>query len=421
MSFKIIVIDDEKPIRDTLKGVLEDEGYVVLTSPDGNEGLRLTREQIPDCVLLDIWMPGLDGIAVLEKLKEELPQIPVIIMSGHGTIETAVKATKMGAFDFIEKPISLEKLILLVNNAISYYKILNENIFLRKRLEKDLVLVSHSLKMQKVMSHIESLSKSDMSIMLLGEDGTGKSFLARLIHNQSDRKKNSFIEFDAMLPESDAEFKEAIGLAYGGTLFIKNFNYLNQLKQLMLIENKNNIRYVLATSADLEYFVTKDNAFKNFVYNINATRIVVPPLRERKDDIKYFINYYVKYFSKIYNKNIRFSDEAINVLEKYSWEGNIKELKNFVEHIFITFQTEVVTHNDLPDYIMRNCKVSIITEKLFQHNLLSEAQKYFEKEFIKSKLIESCGNIKKTSEILGLEQSELLQKVTEHNLKEYVR
>lgn len=419
MNTKIAVVDDEAAIRNTLKGVLEDEGYNVLTAEDGTTGLRLIRENIPDCVLLDIWMPGLDGIEVLNKLKEELPQIPVIIMSGHGTIETAVKATKTGAFDFIEKPISLEKLLLLINNAVNYYKILNENLYLKKQIEKDEEVIAYSPRMQKLLSQLSSLAKSNMSIILSGEEGTGKSFYARFIHNYSQRAMNSFIDFNATLSSDVKTFREKIILASEGTLYIKNFTHLSEEFQKLILQNKEKLRMIFSTSIIGEDVIK--SVSKDFLFNLNATHISIPNLNERKEDIPYFIQFFTQKFSKIYTKKIRFSDEAMKVLTNYQWHGNIKELKNLVEHIFLTFSSEVVTHRDLPDYIVRNCKLSLISEQLFQHNLLSEAQKSFEKEFIKIKLIESCGNLKKTSEITGVEQSELQKKIKFYNLSNYVK
>lgn len=421
MIKKIIVIDDEAAIRNSLKGVLEDEGFRVFLAENGKEGLRSIRENIPDCVLLDIWMPGMDGIQVLEKLKEELPQIPVIIMSGHGTIETAVKATKMGAYDFIEKPISLEKLILLINNAINYHKILNENIYLKKQIEKETDLIINSPKMLKIISHLDALAKSDMTIILYGEEGTGKTFLARYIHSVSEKGKEHFVEFDAALSKDFNSVTEKIHLSIDGTLFIKNFLKLTEEMQNIILKNKDKIRLILSDSELISEAVPNGNISKNFLFSINATSILVPALRERKEDIPNFINYYSEKFSKIYNKKISFSNDALKTLEKYEWHGNIKELKNFVEHIFITFKASVVTHRDLPEYILTNCKLSEIKEMLFQHNLLSEAQKSFEKEFLKVKLIEACGNLKKTAEIIGIEQPLLKEKVKEHNLIDYVK
>ncbi len=420
MKSKIVVIDDENAIRNSLKGVLEDEGFTVFTAENGQEGIRMVRENIPDCVLLDIWMPGMDGIEVLERLKEELPQIPVIIMSGHGTIETAVRATKIGAFDFIEKPISLEKLILLLNNAINYYKILNENIYLKKQVEKKVSIIALSPASKKLISQLEALAKSDMNVILTGEEGTGKTFYARYLHTAA-KLTGKFVEVDAATAVDNKNIIEKIRLAFEGTLFLKNFTLLNNANQNLILQHKDKMKLVFSTTEEIEMAIKSEKIQKSFVFGVNATTIIVPPLRERKEDIPHFITYYCEQFSRIYNKNIRFSNEALKILEKYEWQGNIKELKNFVEHIFITFKATVVTHKDLPDYIMRNCKLSVVSEKLFQHNLLSEALNSFEKEFLKAKLIETCGNIKKTAEITGTDKEQLKKKIAEHKLTEYVR
>lgn len=421
MRAKIIVIDDEAAIRNSLKGVLEDEGFIVITADSGNDGLRKIRENIPDCVLLDIWMPKMDGIEVLEKLKEELPMIPVIIMSGHGTIETAVKATKIGAFDFVEKPPVLEKLILLINNAINYYKAINENKYLKKEQEKDLQVITRSPKVQKILSQIEALANSKMTVIFIGEEGTGKSFFAQLLHNSIRSPHGRFIELNALQNYDKTSFAEKMSLALGGTLYVKNFTHLTEEARNYILSKLEELRLVFSTTKSIDEDVRNGEISKTFLFNINATYLSIPPIRERKEDIPLFVDFFTNKFSIIYNKRIRFSDEALKTLVNYQWIGNIKELKNFIEHIFITFDAEVVTHRDLPDYIMRNCKLSIISEKLFQHNLLSEAMKLFEKEFIKIKLIESCGSVKKTAEIIGIPQKICLEKIKEYQLLEYVK
>lgn len=421
MKSKIAVIDDERPIRETLKGVLEDEGFQVFTAEEGRSGLRMVRENIPDAVLLDIWMPGIDGIEVLEKLKEELPQIPVIIMSGHGTIETAVKATKMGAFDFIEKPISLDRLILLLNNAIGYYRLLNENIYLKENISKDTEFITKSPKMLKVIEDFRALAKSRMSVILIGEEGTGKSFLAKFIHANSDNKNERFMELNCAIPgNSDTHvLKEKLSHAGNGTLYLREFTHLPHESQNLLLKHAGEVRLIFSASADFSDDIKTGRLLPAFFYAVSGVTVNIPPLRERREDIREFIGHFVKLLSKQYSKDLKFSDQALEILEKYQWTGNIKEMKNFIEHMLITSKTNLITHKDLPDYILRNCKISSMEEELFHHNLLSQAKKLFEKEFIKLKLVETCGNVKKAAEILGIKESHLIKKIEHYSLKDY--
>lgn len=418
---KIVVIDDEKPIRDSLKGVLEDDGYEVITVDDGINGLRTVREVIPDVVLLDIWMPQKDGIEVLKEIKEELPQIPIIIMSGHGNIETAVKATKMGAYDFIEKPISLDRLTLLVQNAIKYHKLLYENIYLKEQLKSDVEIIAQSPSMKKIIDQLNELAKTDMTVVLVGEEGTGKEFLAKYIHHISDRKNENFIEINT-LDENDLDLKnikEKLDIAINGTVHVKEFTLLSSKTIKLTFYQK--VRVILSTSENIEKCIQNNTISPKFIYNLNSVIINVPPLRERREDIKPLLLHFLKKFSAKHGKKLQFTQQSIEILEKYSWPGNIKELKNLVEHMVITTKTSVILHKDLPDYVLRNCQVSSLEEELFQHNLLRQAKRVFEREFIKHKLIEASGNTKKTSEILGISEKNLLKLIHFFNLNDYVR
>jgi two-component system nitrogen regulation response regulator NtrX len=423
MNSKIVVIDDESPIRKTLTGVLEDEGFQVFAAEEGVMGLRMVRENIPDAVLLDIWMPGMDGIEVLERLKEELPQIPVIIMSGHGTIETAVRATKIGAFDFIEKPISLDRLILLINNAIAYYRLLTENTYLKEKMSQNMELITKSPKIQKLFDEIKALSKSQMTVILLGEEGTGKSFLAKFIHANSENRKESFIELNCAIPGNNTHsvLMENISIARDGTLYLREFPRLTHESQNLLLKHMAETRLIFSASSDFSDEIKNGSLLSTFFYSINGVSVNIPSLKDRREDINEFIGYFTKLLSVRYLRELKFSDEALVILKKYQWPGNIKEIKNFVEHMLITSKTDIVTHKDLPDYILRNCQISTLEEELFHHNLLSQAKKLFEKEFIKLNLVETCGNVKKSAEILGLKESHLIKKIEHYLLQEYVR
>ncbi len=417
--YKILVIDDEKPIRESLRGVLEDEGYKVFTAEDGLSGIKMVREIIPDVVLLDIWMPGKDGVETLKEIKEELPQIPVIMMSGHGNIETAVKTTKIGAYDFIEKPISLDRLVLLIENAIKYQKLLYENRYLKEQLKKDSTIIAESPKMKKLMDELNSVLRTDLTIVLLGEEGTGKEFLAKIIHNASNRGGN-FVEvncFNQWHLKTTTLF-EKVYLAKNGTLYVKDFKNLTIEAQEIILNHIKDYRLILSC---IDYHLNPKKEPMKILHNISNIILNVPPLRERKEDIRPLLLHFIDNFSENYNKRLNFSRQSLEILEKYNWPGNIKELKNFVEQMYITSKTETILQKDLPEYILMNGKLSNILDELFHHNLLKEAKRTFEREFIKHKLIETSGNIKKTSEIIGIPERHLLKMIKFYFLESYVR
>lgn len=417
--YKILVIDDERPIRDSLKGVLEDEGYKVFTAEDGISGIKSVREIVPDVVLLDIWMPGKDGVEALKEIKEELPQIPVIMMSGHGNIETAVKTTKIGAYDFIEKPISLDRLTLLIENAIKYQKLLYENRYLKEQLKKDTTIIAESPKMKKLVDELNIVIRSNVTLVLLGEEGTGKEFLAKIIHNTSNKDGN-FVEINCynQWHLKTHNLLEKVFLAKNGTLYIKDFKNLTVEAQEIILSNINDFRLILSCT---DYHINPKNSPMKILHNASNIILNVPPLRERREDIKPLLLHFIEYFADNYNKKLNFSKQSLEILEKYSWPGNIKELKNFVEQMYITSKTTTILQKDLPEYILMNGNLTTILDELFHHNLLKEAKRSFEREFIKHKLIETSGNIKKTSEIIGISEKNLLKMIKIFSLERYVK
>lgn len=417
--YKILVIDDERPIRDSLKGVLEDEGYKVFTAEDGFSGIKSVREIVPDVVLLDIWMPGKDGVEALKEIKEELPQIPVIMMSGHGNIETAVKTTKIGAYDFIEKPISLDRLTLLIENAIKYQKLLYENRYLKEQLKKDTTIIAESPKMKKLVDELNIVIRSNMTVVFLGEEGTGKEFLAKIIHNTSNKDGN-FVEINCynQWHLKTHNLLEKVFLAKNGTLYIKDFKNLTVEAQEIILSNINDFRLILSCT---DYHINPKNSPMKILHNASNVILNVPPLRERREDIKPLLLHFIEYFADNYNKKLNFSKQSLEILEKYSWPGNIKELKNFVEQMYITSKTTTILQKDLPEYILMNGNLTTILDELFHHNLLKEAKRSFEREFIKYKLIETSGNIKKTSEIIGISEKNLLKMIKIFSLERYVK
>lgn len=423
MKRKIAVIDDEAPIRESLKGVLEDEGFEVIIAEDGESGIRLVRENIPDLVLLDIWMKGIDGIEVLKRLKEELPFIPVIIMSGHGTIDIAVNATKLGAYDFIEKPISLERLFLLIENALKYYELLNENLYLKEKITKDLTIISRSEKILKIVEDLKSLKTTNKTILFLGEEGVGKSFFAKYYHNLKGNDEKDFVEINLNIPdEKDWQLiSKYAGKKKNQTVYITEFQNLSKEAQNIVFNLREDISFIFSSSSDIQKDIQSGKILTRFYFGMEIISFFIPPLRERKEDIEPFIDFYSSIFLKQYGKKIKFTKEALDIIYRYSWNGNLKELKNFLEYEFITSKTDIVTYRDLPDYIKLNCKISLIEEDIFKHNLLLEAKRLFEREFIKVRLSETCGDIKRASEIMGIKEDLLRSKIKHYGLDEIIR
>jgi two-component system nitrogen regulation response regulator NtrX len=453
MARTILIVDDEESILQSLEGILTDEGFDVICADSGAGALERIGEVMPDLVLLDIWMPDLDGIQTLMKIKENSPHLKVVMMSGHGTIETAVKATKLGAYDFIEKPLSLEKVLLSVNNAMEYFR-LEEEINLLKEKQKDRYRISGNSKaMEHLKEQIRIVSPTNAWVLISGENGTGKELVAHTIHRLSKRSHNPMIEVNcAAIPEELIESelfghekgaftgaatmkKGKFDLAHEGTLFLDEIGDMSlkaQSKTLRILQEQKfervggsrtihvDVRVIAATNKDLEAEIEKGTFREDLYFRLNVIPIRVPPLRERLEDIPDLIDEFLKEISLTTNLETKdFSEEAIEVLKRYPWPGNVRELKNLVERLLIMTPGKNIEASHVPPPFNRESLSEEDMEAALMTNSFREAKSLFEKAFIERKLREFSGNISQTAEAIGIERSNLHKKIKAFGLEDF--
>jgi two-component system nitrogen regulation response regulator NtrX len=441
----VLVVDDEEGIRESLSGIFEDEGCIIVTANSGEEALNLLKEQNPDLVLLDIWLPGIDGIKTLEKIKALKPDIPVIMISGHGNIELAVKATRFGAYDFLEKPLSLDRVLLVSKRALERRNLEIENKAFKEDLTRRYRLVGNSPKIELLREQITMAAQSNSRVLIMGESGSGKELVARLLHENSKSAGNPFIEVNcAAIPQELIEselfghekgsftgaFESKKGkfeLADEGTLFLDEVGDMSssaQSKVLRIIETqefqrvggskniKVDVRIISATNKDLKEEVKKGNFREDLLYRLNVIPIVVPPLRERKEDIPLLVDHLLESFAGEYGKKAKkITPEALAVLEAYDWPGNIRELRNVIERLVIMTPSDTI----MPKNILM---AEPTRQDYLSYRTLKEARDAFEKDFITKRLEENNWNISKTAEILQMERSNLHKKIKAYNIKE---
>ena len=439
----ILVVDDESEIRESLKGVLEDEGYKTSVAESGEACLEQLRKREVDVVLLDIWLPGIDGLETLQKIRE-LDKLPEVIMiSGHGTIETAVRATKLGAYDFLEKPLSLDKTLILIKNAIEAKRLRLENTELKKQLQFKSVIVGDSVPMKALRQQIGLMAPTNGRVLIYGESGTGKELVAHAIHAQSPRKEETFVEVNcAAIPEdlieselfghlkgsfqgATADKEGKFQKANSGTLFLDEVGDMSlktQSKVLRTLDEQRfapvgsdepitvDVRVIASTNKDLEEEISKGNFREDLFYRLNVIPFVVPPLRERKEDIPLLARYFLKEFASTYGRRPReISDEAIEALMRYSWPGNVRELRNVIERIVIMNPTTSrFERKHLPPLVYRNGGRRAAHPEF---STLHQARDAYERDYILKKLDENHGNVTRTAEVLGLERSHLYRKM----------
>ena len=441
----ILIVDDEEGIRESLSGILEDEGYDILTADSGEEAVRILRETSPDLIFLDIWLTGMDGIKTLQEIKAMKPDVPVIMISGHGSIELAVKATQTGAYDFLEKPLSLERVLLVSKRAIEKRTLERENIALKENLTRKWKLVGESQKIRDLREQMEMAARSNSRVLIFGESGTGKEVAARLLHEKSPRDGKPFVEVNcAAIPQELIEselfghekgsftgaFEKKNGkfeLADGGTLFLDEIGDMSlqtQAKVLRVIEtqefqrvggNKNinvDVRIIAATNKDLREEVKKGNFREDLFFRLNVIPLFVPPLRERKEDIPLLVEYFLDSLSAEYGKPPRkILPEALKYLQSYGWPGNVRELKNVIERLVIMTPSNIIDAKNL--FI----PVEHDGADYFQYKTLKDARDAFEKDYIAKKLEENNWNISRTAEILDVERSNLHRKIKAYEIK----
>jgi two-component system nitrogen regulation response regulator NtrX len=446
----ILAVDDEATILQSLSGILSDEGFEVLTASNGYEALKIIEEESPDLVLLDIWMPGMDGIATLQEIKRTNPFLQVIIISGHGTIETAVKATKLGAYDFIEKPLSIEKIVVTINNALSFRQLEEENRFLRKKTLEKHSITGNSPPIQALKKQLAVVAPTNAWILITGENGTGKELVARTVHQMSHRAEKPLIDVNcAAIPEELIEselfghekgaFTGATGkkrgkfeIANGGTIFLDEIGDMSlktQAKILRILQEQKfervggtrtltvDVRVIAASNKDLEKEIQKGTFRDDLYYRLNVIPIEVPPLRNRVDDIPLLVETFLKEFHKDGCGDLKtMTPEAIEHLKAYPWPGNVRELKNLVERVAIMTERHVIDEEDIPTSY--KCGDMILPDPdILEAESLKEAKKEFEKAFIMRKLAENENNISQTADSIGIERSHLHKKIKSFGLK----
>ncbi|MFZ2197799.1 MAG: sigma-54 dependent transcriptional regulator [Thermodesulfovibrionales bacterium] len=440
----VMIVDDEEGIRETLSGILEDEGYESITASSGEEAVKKAKEITPDVVLLDVWLPGMDGLATLQELKGAHPSVPVIIISGHANIEIAVKATRMGAYDLLEKPLSIEKVLLAVVRALEKRGLELENRMLRENLLKKCRMIGESAKIKQLKEQITMAAQSNSRVMILGESGSGKELVAQLLHETSSRSGGPFIEVNcAAIPQELIEselfghergsftgaFERKKGkfeLADNGTLFLDEIGDMSlqtQAKVLRVLETqefqrvggskniKVDVRIISATNKDLAEEVKKGNFREDLYFRLNVIPIKVPSLRERLEDIPELVDNFLDIFAAEYGQQKKeITEDAVKMLQKHPWPGNIRELKNVLERLVIMTPSKTITAADMflpespgSDY--------------FSFSTLRDARDAFEKDFIIKKLDENAWNISKTAEVLDMERSNLHRKIKAYDIK----
>jgi two-component system nitrogen regulation response regulator NtrX len=438
----VLIVDDEPGIRQSLKGVLEDEGYKTFAVSSAEACLDEIEKHSFDVILLDIWLPGMDGLEALEKIKQNEDGPEVIMISGHGTIETAVRATKLGAFDFLEKPLSLEKTLILLKNAVEARRLREENREFKRQLQAKGVIVGNSIPMKALRQQIALMAPTNGRVLIYGESGTGKELVALAIHVQSLRKDEMFVELNcAAIPEDLIESElfghhkgsfagaehDKVGKfqkADGGTLFLDEVGDMSlktQSKVLRTLDEQRftpvggdepvtvDARVIAATNKDLDDEISKGNFREDLFYRLNVVPFHVPPLRERREDIPQLALHFLKEFSSAYSRRAReLSDDAIDTLMRYSWPGNVRELRNVIERMVIMNPAVIkLDRKHLPPLVYRNGS----RRSLSEFSTLHQARAAYERDYILKKLDENHGNISRTAELLGLERSHLYRKM----------
>lgn len=443
----ILIVDDEPSILQSLSGLLADEGFEIKTASNGYEGLKIVEEGFPDLVLLDIWMPGIDGIETLKEIKKNYPTIPVIIITGHGTIETAVKATKLGAYDLIEKPLSIDKIIVTINNALNFRRLEEENIYLRKKTIEKHSITGNSPPTEVLKKQIALIAPTDTWILIKGENGTGKELVARTIHQLSSRVDSPLITVNcAAIPDELIE-SELFGhekgafsgatskkrgkfeLANNGTIFLDEIGDMSlktQAKILRVLQEQQfqrvggsrilsvNVRVIAASNKDLEQEIEKGNFREDLYYRLNVIPVEVPPLRQRSEDIPLLVETFFDECAKQDRSTKKtMTKEAIKLMRTYSWPGNVRELKNLVERLAIMVEGDIIDASDVPVSYNPGTmeKTRSFEEQFFLVDCLKDAKKAFEKTFIQRKLLENKNDISKTAKAIGVKESYLNKKI----------
>jgi two-component system, NtrC family, nitrogen regulation response regulator NtrX len=445
MKPTILIVDDEPGVRTALTGVLKDEGYEVESVPSGEACLeRLTRGAV-DLIVLDVWLPGMDGLATLARVRERQVDAQIVLISGHGNIESAVRAIKMGAFDFVEKPLSLEKTVLVVRNALRQRRLEAENRALRARVARNQTMVGESYAMRQLREHVQMAAPTNGRVLIYGENGTGKELVARTIHALSRRRSAAFIEVNcAAIPEELIEselfghvrgaFTGAVAdrrgkfeAADGGTLFLDEIGDMSlktQAKVLRVLQEqtmeavggstpiKVDVRVLAATNKELQQEIRAGRFREDLYFRLSVVPIFVPALRDRAEDIGLLADHFMAEFAREYGRRIKtFEPDALAVLQRYPWPGNVRELRNVIERLMIMVFGDVISVSDLgfldPHALRPPEPLPAPAARLTLH----QARDRFERDLILRTLAEQQGNMSRTAEALGVERSNLYRRM----------
>jgi two-component system nitrogen regulation response regulator NtrX len=452
MKPRILVIDDESAIRDSMRMILEYEGYEFLGAGTGEEGIALVQRESFDLVFLDIKMPGMDGLEALGRIKAVAEALPVVIISGHGTVSTAVEATKLGAFDFIEKPLATERILLTIRNAIGFSRLNDENRTLKRVVEVRHEMVGTSPALNQIIESVRRAAPTSATVLIRGESGVGKELVARMIHKNSLRSRERFVQVNcAAIPEELIE-SELFGHEKGsftgatekqigkfeqadrGTIFLDEIGDMSaktQAKVLRVLQEgeverlgsartmKVDVRVIAATNKDLEAEIEKGGFREDLFFRLSVIPIHVPALRERAEDIPGLVRHFADLFSRENNfRSKRFTPEAIELMQRFRWKGNVRELRNTVERVIIMSPSEVIDVGDLPEPVRADQRQPAIDQGQEPPATLRGFKESSERSFLIGKLRENGWNISKTAEAIGTPRSNLYKKLEQYNIKQ---
>jgi two-component system nitrogen regulation response regulator NtrX len=451
MSRRILVVDDESSIRESLKGILGDEGYEVATAASGEEGLSAVESEDPDLVLLDVWLPGKDGVDTLQALKHTHPELPVIMMSGHGTIETAVRCAKLGAYDFFEKPLNLDKVLLGIGNALRTSRLAQENRYLRAQSVRTHAMVGSSPALEELREQIRIVAATRASVLITGENGTGKELVARAVHAGSRRRDGPFVEVNcAAIPEdlieselfghekgaftgAAARRRGKFDLADGGTLFLDEIGDMSlktQAKILRVLQEMRfervgggrthevDVRVIAATNKDLEEEIRQGRFREDLYFRLNVIPFHVPPLRERREDIPALVAHFIGQFCAEEGRDpVEIEPGALDLLRQYPWPGNVRELKNLTERMVILCRGDRISARDVPPAVRAAGGGAAAPGPAEEGLGLREARRTFERRYILGHLEETGWNVPQTAERIGLDKSSLYKKLKELDIE----
>jgi two-component system nitrogen regulation response regulator NtrX len=455
MKPRILVVDDEAAIRDSMRMILEYEGYEFLGAPSGQDAITAVERDAPDMVFLDIKMPGMDGLDVLGRIKAISDQLPVVMISGHGTVSTAVEATKLGAFDFIEKPLASDRVLLTIRNGLDQSRLRDENRSLRRAVEVRHEMVGTSPALKQIVDAVRRAAPTNATVLIEGESGVGKELVARMIHGNSLRRRERFVQVNCAAIPDDLIESELFGHEKGsftgatekqigkfeqadrGTIFLDEVGDMSlktQAKVLRVLQEgevervgsartlKVDVRVIAATNKDLEKEIEKGVFREDLFFRLSVIPIFVPPLRDRTEDIPLLARHFADLFSRENNfRPKRFTPVAIDALQRYRWKGNIRELRNTIERVIIMTSNDAIDIPDLPEPLRSEVRVAAPADGAAPAEApgtLREFKESAERTFLVQKLRENAWNISKTAEAIGTPRSNLYKKLEQYNIKQ---